>query len=141
MPLTASDKALRSLVAELATTTSEDMAAVLGMLDPKSAAQVRALLAAYGGVDDVFELEADTSYVNTSGLSDWLAARVQGRPLDGVAAYRMTPDAVEALREIATAMPHTPGMTKGAAARPLPDIRDDALNHRFRSLFGKRDHA
>ena len=58
MPPTGSDRELRRLVADLAATTSEDMAAVLGMLDPRHAAQVRSMLAAYGGVADAFDVEA-----------------------------------------------------------------------------------
>lgn len=100
MPPTGSDRELRRLVADLAATTSEDMAAVLGMLDPRHAAQVRSMLAAYGGVADAFHVEAAAATVNTEGLSDWLAARVTNRQPAGLEAYRMTPPAVEALRHL-----------------------------------------
>ena len=99
MPPTGSDRELRRLVADLAATTSEDMAAVLGMLDPRHAAQVRSMLAAYGGVADAFHVEAAAT-VNTEGLSDWLAARVTNRQPAGLEAYRMTPSAVEVLRHL-----------------------------------------
>lgn len=133
MPPTGSDKALRRLVAELAETTSEDMAAVLGMLNPRQAATVRSLLAAYGGVTDVFEVEAEPAAINTAGLSAWLAARVLGHPMEGLDAYRMAPGAVEALRDVTKTLP-------GDLAAALPATgatRQEAVNARMRSLFGK----
>lgn len=100
MPPIRSEKAMRKLVMELATATTEDIAAVLSMLDARSAAMMRALLAAYTDVGDVFELDAAPAVSHTSGLSDWLAARVMGQSLDGED-YRITPATAEALRVLA----------------------------------------
>lgn len=106
-----SEKALRKLVMELAEATTEDIAAVLSMLDTRSAAMVRSLLAAYTDVGDVFELPAAVpAATRTSGLSGWLAARVLGQPVDGDA-YRLTPKTAETLRMLAAAPP-----TDGARA-------------------------
>jgi len=106
MPPIRSEKALRKLVMELATATTEDIAAVLSMLDARSAAMVRALLAAYTDVGDVFGLEAPAPRpaTRTSGLSGWLAARVLGQPLDGED-YRLTPRTAETLRVLVAALP------------------------------------
>lgn len=105
MPPITSDRALRVLVAELATTTTEDVAAVLALLEPKASAQVRALLAAYGGIDDVAEGDSKPAAVDTSALSEWLAARTLGKHPGGTAAYEMTPAVAGALRNIVAAMP------------------------------------
>lgn len=100
-----SEKALRKLVMELAEATTEDIAAVLSMLDTRSAAMVRSLLAAYTDVGDVFELPvAVPAATRTSGLSGWLAARVLGQPVDGEE-YRLTPKTAETLRALAAALP------------------------------------
>ena len=132
MPSTGSDKALRKLVAELAATTPEDMAAVLGMLDPRAAAQVRSLLAAYGGVVDVFDVEAAPQVVSTAGLSGWLAARVTNRRTDG-SAFQMTPKAVEALRQLTLSLPAERGHESVHETVQAPH-RD--MNTRIRTLFG-----
>ncbi len=100
MPPIRSEKALRKLVMELASATTEDIAAVLSMLDTRSAAMVRALLAAYTDVGDVFDLEAAPQVTQTSGLSDWLAARILDRPRDGKG-YDITPKTLETLRALA----------------------------------------
>lgn len=97
------DAALQNLVAELAETTPEDMAAVLAMLDPASAVKVRGLLAAYLRVGTA---EQDkVTPLNTAGLSDWLAARVIARPSDDLDTYRMTPHAIETLRALSASVP------------------------------------
>ena len=95
-----SEKALRKLVMELATATTEDIAAVLAMLDDRSAAMVRALLAAYTDVGDVFELKAPPPVAHLSGFSDFLAARISGRPLFDDD-YVITPKTAETLRALA----------------------------------------
>ena len=105
MPPVHSEKALRKLVIELATATTEDIAAVLAMLEPRQAAMMRALLAAYTDVGDIFELEAAPQVARTSGLSDWLAARTLGQqPMDG-ADYTITPKTAETLRALAASLP------------------------------------
>ncbi|MBP2161176.1 MULTISPECIES: hypothetical protein [Asticcacaulis] len=134
MPSTGSDKALRRLVAELAATTPEDMAAVLGMLDPKAAAQVRSLLAAYGGVADVFDVEAAPQAMNTAGLSDWLAARTLNQQMDGAGAYHMTREAIAALRQLTLSLPAELAHPQGRTA--VTTGRQDTTNARLRTLFG-----
>ena len=124
MPPIVTDKALRQLVAELATTTPEDMAAVLGMLDARSGAQVRALLAAYAGVEELPEVEPEVTGVNTSGLSDWLAARTLGRPLGSGDAYQITPHTLDVLRHFAAAMPRQHRPAPGASQRPATKGRE-----------------
>ena len=131
------DKGLRKLVTELAETTPEDVAAVLDMLDAKSAAQVRALLAAYTNIDDVFDLKTDVSPVNTAGLSDWLATRVLGNPVEGVGNYHMTSHAAEALRQIAATLPRQPSPIGNPLSRsPARPVRE-APSRPFRPFFLK----
>jgi hypothetical protein len=134
MPPTGSDKTLRKLVADLAATTPEDMAAVLGMLDPKTSAQVRSLLAAYGGITGVFDVDAAPQVLNTTALSGWLAARVMNRPLDGPEAYRMTPKAIDALRELTMSLPAD--LAHGRARASNPANRQDTTRTRMHTLFG-----
>jgi len=104
MPAIASEKALRKLVIELAEATPEDIVAVLAMLDPRARATVQGLLAAYTDVPDVFNLEVIPVMASTSGLSDWLTARIgkSGASGDG---FQITPRTAEALRTIVAAMP------------------------------------
>lgn len=97
-----SEKALRKLVMELATAATDDIAAVLAMLDVRSAAMVRALLAAYTDVGDVFELKAAPPAARLSEFSDWLAARISGQSLYDDD-YRITPTTAETLRALAAA--------------------------------------
>ncbi len=101
---TGSEKALRKLVIELAEATPEDIAAVLGMLDARARAMVRSLLAAYTDFGDIFDLEATPPIANTSGLSDWLAARTLGQPADGDD-YHLTPKTADTLRAIVASLP------------------------------------
>ena len=138
MPPSASDKALRRLVAELATTTPEDVAAVLAMLDARTSAQVRALLVAYAGIGDAAEPEIDTAAVDTSGLSGWLAARTLGKPLAGPDAYHVTPAVTDTLRTCAASLPRrslsAQSPSKAAAGR-------DGLGLMLRPFSGKRADA
>jgi len=99
---THSEKALRKLVMDLATATTEDIAAVLAMLDDRSAAMVRALLAAYTDVGDIFELKAAPPISRLSEFSDFLAARISGQPLYDDD-YVITPKTAETLRVLAGA--------------------------------------
>ena len=109
MPPIGSEKALRKLVIELAAAMPEDIVAVLGMLDARARATVRALLAAYTDLNDVFNLEAPPT-ANTAGLSEWLAARTLG-PLPEGDDYRMTAKTAETLRAIVASMPSLPAAT------------------------------
>jgi phytoene/squalene synthetase len=136
MPQTGSDKALRKLVAELASTTSEDMAAVLGMLPPRSAAQVRSMLAAYGGVADVFDVEAAPPVLSTAGLSGWLAARVMNPQANAQHEHRMTEGAIEALRQLTLSIPA--GLVHASATQ---STHPDAMGTRMRTLFGEEEGA
>ena len=77
MPLRRSDRALRRLVAELATTTPEDVQAILEGLDKPQREEVRALLAAYLGEPSTPMKAPEPAAIPTSklvGLSPWLAA-------------------------------------------------------------------
>lgn len=117
---TVSEKALRVLVAELAEATPEDIAAVLGMLAPRSRATVQSMLAAYTDFDGVFDLEIVAPAVDTPGLSDWLAARVQGHAADED--FRITPKTNEMLRLIVASAPPV-----SSAGRPGPHSRFEAV--------------
>ena len=127
------DEALRDIVAELAAATPDDVAAVLGMLDLRTAAQVRSLLAAYTKMENIFDLEADTGYLDTSGLSHWLADRVHGRPLSGANGYQMTENCTEALRALARSAPKSRGGAGGSVAGAKGP--EDG-NTRLQVLFG-----
>jgi hypothetical protein len=126
----ASDTALRALVAELAQTTPEDVAAVLAMMDTASATRLRRLLAEYGGIA-LPEREAGVRRIDTTGLSVWLAARVHGSAAVGTDAYRMTPAASDTLRAIAESMPQRLA-TARPTRPPLPPSRT-AFERLFRS--------
>ncbi len=108
MPAMASETTLQNLVAELAETTPEDVAAVLAMLDAASAAKVRTLLAAHlrGKLP---EADVPARPFDTAGLSDWLAARVIGRPADDLDTCRMTAHAIDTLRTLSAAAPRQAG--------------------------------
>ncbi len=126
MPSTA-DTALHELVAELAMTTPEDMAAVLDLLDARSAGRVRALLAVQAGI----AASRSGTAADTSGLSDWLAARVQGK-VSEVDPYHMTPAALAALRALMVS-PTALSLT----ARP----RGEASGGPIRSTSSQRSSA
>jgi hypothetical protein len=80
MPSRPADRALRRLVADLASLAPDDVEAILGELEPGQRARTQALLAHYIGAsptlaapsvdDDAHRLAA------TPGLSPWLAARL-----------------------------------------------------------------
>ncbi len=141
MPPIASDKELRRLVADLAAATTEDVAAVLDMLDTRTRAQVRALLAAYAGIEDISEPEASPAFVNTSGLSDWLAARTLGKPLSGADSYHITPHAGEALRACVSAMPPQKRSASGTPSKTASTSRRDRLSLLFGQSLGNRGNA
>lgn len=132
MPSTASDKALRALVAELAATTPEDMAAVLAMLDARAVARLRPLIAAHASP------EPAPVRLDTSGVSGWLADRVLGgKGNGGEDAWRMTPAAAAALRTLAAALPHL-ATTSTPPARQM--IRGEGLGL-FRRFSSQRPGA
>lgn len=132
------DDALRDLVAELATAAPEDVAAVLGMLDSRSAVQVRSLLAAYAKMENIFDLEADNGYLDTSGLSHWLADRILGRHLSGTKGYQITPSCTEALRSLARSLPrHREAAKLSVAGTSGPENGNEPLQ----SLFDTRGNV
>ena len=113
MPLPAADRNLRRLVAELATTTKDDVAAVLAGLEERQRERVEALLAEYRGPEASPAGGGDRRQpVIVSDLSPWLADRWARSNLDGARggeatqiwsghdlSYSMTPTALAALRE------------------------------------------
>jgi hypothetical protein len=106
MPPIGSEKALRKLVIELASATPEDIVAVLAMLDARTRATVRSLLAAYTDLSDVFSLDVPPA-ANTARLSGWLAARTLGQSREGDD-YRITPKTLETLQMIVASLPPLP---------------------------------
>jgi hypothetical protein len=135
------DRALRRLVADLASANEADIEAILSELGPQRA-RVEGLLAEYAGktVTDLPEtppvpVDAD-SLAEIEGISRWLSARIspredaggeqaatgKGAPRqDRLRKFEMTPVAVDALRRSAA---------KLRPAGPAPDPR------RGRSLLG-----
>ena len=72
------DRALRRLVAELASEREEDVEAVLALLDPWQCAAVQALLDDYSGAPA--PPAADQPDWRIEGLSPWLLRRLEGEP-------------------------------------------------------------
>lgn len=129
------NETLRDLVAELAAATPEDVAGVLGMLGPRTGAKVRSLLAAYTKMENIFDLDADTGYLDTSGLSNWLADRIHGRYLSGANGFQMTENSTEALRALVRSAPkHSAGSRTTVGAKGPEDD-----NTRLHALFGAKE--
>lgn len=121
----ATDRTLRRIVAELATTTDEDVDAVLAQLDERHRGAVRTLLADYlGEVGRQASPQPAAATRDLDGLSPWLRFRIDPRDpstasrngavastrhgqnsRDAMARFSMTPAALEALRASAQALP------------------------------------
>lgn len=132
MPLPAADRNLRRLVAELATTTKDDVAAVLAGLEERQRERVEALLAEYRGPEASPVGRGDRRQpVMVSELSPWLADRWARSNLDEAhrveatqiwsghdLSYSMTPTALAALREAVLSVerraPSTPDQATSA---------------------------
>ena len=129
MPPRPTDRALRGLVARLASKRPEDIRAILDELDPAQHQQIDRLLADYAGspVKRPGAGEPESAEPGIpDGLSSWLIARLKAAPHqthgpDGVGddvlhlgdSFSMTGPAVEAL--------------KVAAARMQPTVRAQAV--------------
>lgn len=113
-----SDRALRRLVAEVATADPEDIRGILADLDAGNRQKVQALLADYlGGLADRDQPAAGPhggfEIPEIDGISPWLAVRLgrsshsPGSPEDstGAPAFDMTPAAWRALQACAAALP------------------------------------
>lgn len=109
MQPSASERALRRLVAELATTRSSDIEAVLDILDEAGRARVRSLLAELAGTSP----EASVA-TEIEGLSPWLAERLAlSEPTSGTGHGATVTDVTRhALRAAAAELPRV--------ARPPP---------------------
>jgi hypothetical protein len=133
-----SDRALRQLVAALGRAHPDDVAAVLGRLDPQHQGRARALVAASLGrpvvADDLATPDPPPPSPEETwpkGLSAWLLARLRSAPADagpGEPAARagITPMAQAALRASARALPPARPMEPArspAASKPPPRWR------------------
>lgn len=120
MPPRPSDRALRSLVARLASRRPEDIRAILDDLEPSQRRQIDQLLADYAGApvrrSGVPDPEPAAAII-PDGLSSWLVARLKTTPHqthgpDGTGdavlhlgdSFSMTGPAVQALKAAAARM-------------------------------------
>lgn len=117
MPPNPSDRALRSLVARLASRRPEDIRAILEDLEPSQRRQIDQLLADFAGAPVKGSGAPDpepAQAITTDGLSSWLVARLKTTPHqtpgpDGVSddvlhlgdSFSMTGPAVQALKAAA----------------------------------------
>jgi len=122
MPPSASDRALRRLVAELAGASNEDLQEILSALEPGERRSVEDYLASYVGAGGSTPPSIETSrppldLSKITGLSPWLAARLRDTPAADadIPEFAMTPTALEALRASAALMP--PDTRQGARTR------------------------
>jgi hypothetical protein len=114
------DRALRQLVAKLASADAGDVEQVLETLDPAHRGKVRSLLADYlgpGVFTEAAPAEAAPEPVedlsHLAGFSPWVGERLslaEGRTPDGNHApdFKMTPAALGALSQAARALPAEP---------------------------------
>ena len=132
----ASDRALRRLVAGLATAGADDVASILGELDARQRSTVEAMLDELSGRSPVSAAVPKPAPAPVArgeweidGVSPWLAARLAGAGGDLAAApvdpFALTPEALKALRAAAEPFRSSP-----AAATVPPPV------NRGRSLFG-----
>lgn len=145
MPRPQSDQALRRLLAELATTSADDLGAILAGLDPSQRQTVTALLATYDGAsDEPVRVRAATltaeSPPRVTGLSPWLAARLKqsaqsGSETDEADRFArpgpaITPAALAALRASATALQRRPVSLARVGQLVLSQFRVSAVTRR-----------
>lgn len=128
------DQALRRMVAELAATTPDDVAAILAELDLPQRRRVEALLADYlGEPAEAAPAPPPPSVHKAAGLSPWLAARIEGAPDETI---RMTPAARDALRACAAGLePEAPPQA------PAPVAREPGLLERAGRILLRRETA
>jgi len=124
---------LRELVAELASIHSEDIDAVLSLLDLESAEEVRSLLQAYARMENLFDLKPQENTVSIAGLSQWLSDRVQVRHSDGARRFEMTPHCAGVLRELACSLSMPAMGISVSAGSNVSDGKD-----RRQSSFGRK---
>jgi hypothetical protein len=119
MPPRPSDRALRRLVAELATVAPEDVQAILAGLEESQRETVEALLAGYQGEPEVvvpLPVWTPPATARIEGLSPWLEARLHGLP---DTEFAMTAAATQALNACAAGLqPEAP-----VEAPPAPRAR------------------
>ncbi len=142
VPPRESDRALRRLVAELATVSAEDVEDILSQLKEPDAREVRTLLASYLAADGdspgpVSPEPGPPLPIRIDGLSPWLSARLGSasdsttprrrsgaRPSldpygrDAGLAFSMTPVALDALRSCAAALQLELGPAPAATPPP-----------------------
>lgn len=122
MPPRPSDRALRRLVAELATVAPDDVQAILAGLEESQRETVEALLASYQGEPEVVvtpPVWTSPASSKIEGLSPWLETRLNGPDME----FAMTPAARQALNACAADLqPEAPVETPPLAkARPWLD--------------------
>ncbi|HEY2710715.1 MAG TPA: hypothetical protein VGI95_21930 [Caulobacteraceae bacterium] len=123
MPALPSDRALRRLVAELATATPEDIEHVLDQLEPRHRQGVQSLVdELFGGAVRTVHSPATEAVIaagRRAGVSPWALARLEGGtgPLPaGVAAgVTISPVALQALRSCVAELEPSP-VASGASA-------------------------
>ena len=105
MSLRGPDRALRRLVADIATASDDDILLILESLGPRDRARVEVLLAELGG-----DVEAPSSLLERADLKIWseglspaLLERLVGKPA-APAGWSMTPHAMSILQACATTM-------------------------------------
>lgn len=127
------DRALRTIVVQLASLRQDDVEAILDALDTGERRQVEMLLAEYAGKGEAFPGgNSVRARLEATGLSPWLADRLERA--DEYCSGAMTPAAIAALQDCARDL-----FAPVGDATSSPNDRPSLLA-RIGSLFSRQRH-